>query len=186
MDIVSCASNPLVLALDVTGRPAGWIGWQDAAVLYCRERVAWEASESRIRVRGGRSRRSGRRSELLLGTIVAVSGHVPGRGPPRRVPPLTNRALFRRDQHLCLYCGRRFAHAELTRDHVVPRSHGGDDVWENVASACGACNRRKGPRTPEESGMRLLAVPYAPDLAEWLVLSNRRILADQMRFLQPG
>ena len=58
------------------------------------------------------------------------------------------------------------------------------DVWENVATACGPCNRRKGARAPEQARMPLLAVPYAPDIAEWLALSNRRILADQMRFLR--
>lgn len=154
-------------------------------MLYCRDRIAWEAGESRIRVRGGRSRLSGRQSELLLSTIVAIAGRMP-RGTLQRLPPLTNRALFRRDRHLCLYCGQRFVVSKLTRDHVIPRARGGADVWGNVASACGPCNVRKGARTPEAAGMALLAVPYAPDMAEWLALSNRRILADQMRFLQMG
>ncbi len=186
MDIVSCREDPRVLSLDVAGRPARWMGWQEAAVLYCRERIAWEAGDSVIRVRGGRSRVTGERSELLVSSIVAVTGHAPRRHRRRLVPPLTNRALFRRDQHLCLYCGGRFRDSELTRDHVVPRARGGADAWENVATACGPCNRRKGARTPEVAGMALLAVPYAPDMAEWLILSNRRILADQMRFLRMG
>ena len=186
MDIVSCVQDPQILTLDIAGRPTRWIGWDEAAVLYCRERVAWEAGESRIRVRGGRSRASGQRSELLLSSIVAITGQLSGRPLPRLAPPLTNRALFRRDQNLCLYCGQRFALAALTRDHVVPRAHGGADVWENVATACGPCNLRKGSRTPEQARMPLLAVPYAPDTAEWLLLSNRRILIDQMRFLQLG
>lgn len=183
MNIVSCVEGARILALDIAGRPARWMGWDEAAVLYCRERVAWEAGEGRIRLRGGRSRVTGRRSELLLSTIVAVAGHVPSSARSRS-PPLTNRALFRRDRYLCLYCGQRFSVSGLTRDHVIPRVHGGRDTWENVASACAACNVRKGARTPEEAGMPLIAVPYAPDLAEWLVLSNRRILADQMRFLR--
>jgi 5-methylcytosine-specific restriction endonuclease McrA len=186
MDIVSCVQGPQILTLDIAGRPASWIGWDEAAVLYCRERIAWEAGESRIRVRGGHSRVTGRRTELLLSSIVAVTRHASGRALPRLVPPLTNRALFRRDQNLCLYCGRRHAVSALTRDHVVPRACGGTDAWKNVATACGPCNRRKGARTPEQARMPLLAVPYAPDMAEWLVLSNRRILADQMRFLQMG
>ena len=186
MDIVNCAQAPRVLALDIAGRPGRWIGWQEAAVLYCRERIAWEAGEIRIRVRGGRSRITGQPSELLLSSIVAISGEVPGRTRPRVAPPLTNRALFQRDRNICLYCGQQFPASALTRDHVVPRARGGTDVWENVATACEPCNLRKGARTPEQASMPLLAVPYAPDVAEWLVLSNRRILADQMRFLQLG
>ena len=106
---------------------------------------------------------------------------------PRLVPPLTNRALFRRDQHLCLYCGQRFAVSALTRDHVVPRARGGADVLGERGHAPAdraTCARVRARR--RQAGMPLLAVPYAPDMAEWLVLSNRRILADQMRFLQVG
>jgi 5-methylcytosine-specific restriction endonuclease McrA len=83
-----------------------------------------------------------------------------------------------------MYCGVEFPDALLTRDHVTPLSRGGRDGWANVISACRACNTRKGGRTPEESGMPLLAVPFVPNYAEYLVLSNRRILADQMAFLK--
>ena len=154
-------------------------------LLYCRERVAWEAGVTRIVVRGGRSRATGARTEQFLSSIVAVQGFTSRRNA-RLVPPLTNASLFRRDRRLCLYCGERFPLSRLTRDHVLPRTLGGRDRWENVATACLSCNRRKGARTPEQAGMRLLAVPYAPNIAEWLMLSNRRILADQMRFLEAG
>jgi hypothetical protein len=66
----------------------------------------------------------------------------------------------------------------------VPASRGGESVWENCVTACERCNHRKADRTPEEANMKLLAVPYTPNLAEYLILSNRRILADQMEFLQ--
>jgi 5-methylcytosine-specific restriction endonuclease McrA len=92
--------------------------------------------------------------------------------------------LFRRDGHLCLYCGHQFRDGNLTRDHVVPLSKGGRDVWSNVVTACRGCNTRKGCRTPEQAKMALLAVPYVPNWAEFLALSNRRILADQMQFLK--
>ena len=72
MDIVNCAQAPRVLALDIAGRPGRWIGWQEAAVLYCRERIAWEAGEIRIRVRGGRSRITGQPSELLLSSACTA------------------------------------------------------------------------------------------------------------------
>jgi 5-methylcytosine-specific restriction endonuclease McrA len=102
----------------------------------------------------------------------------------RGTPLLTNRTLFQRDRNLCLYCGEMFPVSQLTRDHVYPASRGGDSVWENCVTACRDCNQRKDDRTPEESGMKLLAVPYTPNLAEYLILQNRRILADQMEFLQ--
>ena len=104
---------------------------------------------------------------------------------PRLVPPLTNRALFRRDLHLCMYCGVRFGERELTRDHVLPKSRGGRDHWRNVVAACKRCNQRKGNRLPEEAGMEMLAVPYQPNTAEWLALINSdRIRGDQMEFLR--
>src|SRR3546814_5368592 len=65
----------------------------------------------------------------------------------------------------------------------MPASRGGASIWENCVTACRSCNQRKDDRTPEEANMRLLAVPYIPNLAEYLILSNRRILADQMEFL---
>ena len=97
---------------------------------------------------------------------------------------LTNRTLFQRDRNLCLYCGREFSVRDLTCDHVLPASRGGRNVWENCVAACRACNQRKNNRTPEEARMKLLAVPYTPNLAEYLILSNRRILVDQMAFLK--
>ena len=63
-------------------------------------------------------------------------------------------------------------------------SRGGRDRWSNVVTACRSCNTRKGNRTPEEARMPLLAVPYVPNWAEYLALSNRKILADQMEFLK--
>ena len=92
-------------------------------------------------------------------------------------------ALFARDQHLCLYCGREYHRQQLTRDHVMPLSQGGRDHWENVVAACFHCNSRKGGRTPQQASMPLLAVPYRPSWIEHLILSNRNILADQMEFL---
>ncbi len=84
-----------------------------------------------------------------------------------------------------MYCGTRYKDGALTRDHVVPISRGGRDRWSNVVTACKSCNTRKGNRNPEEARMALLAVPYVPNWAEYLALSNRKILADQMEFLKP-
>jgi len=73
---------------------------------------------------------------------------------------LTKVEVFNRDHYACQYCGRQTK--ELTLDHVIPRRRGGEHSWENVVSACIPCNRRKGGRTPEEAGMRLLCQPRPP------------------------
>lgn len=174
-------SLPVILKVDAGGMPVSWIHWQTAVVLYARDCVRWEAGAERFRIRGGINARTGKRSEIEIGSIIAVADR--SRRHLRDIPLLTNRTLFQRDRHMCLYCGRQYPLAQLTRDHVVPASRGGRSVWENCVTACRCCNQRKDDRTPEEASMRLLAVPYTPNRAEYLILSNRRILVDQMEFL---
>jgi len=174
---------PLILRLDVTGRPVRWVPWQEAVCLYTRDRVAWTAGEHTFALHGGYSRVTGVQTVIEVNSIIAVRGEY-RRSFSRMVPPLNNRALFRRDRHTCMYCGLEHPDQELTRDHVVPMSRGGRDGWSNVVTACKRCNAHKGRRTPDEAHMPLLAVPYAPNMAEYLVLRNRRILADQMEFLK--
>lgn len=173
-----------ILKLDIAGNPLRWIGWQEAASLYVQDAVAWDFGDDILTVHGGRSRLDGLQSIVEVRPIVAVHGSVVESHYQREVPPLTNRALFRRDQHTCLYCGEQYADDALTRDHVIPQCQHGPDEWSNVVAACGPCNNVKGGRTPKEAGMKLLAVPYVPNYAEWLILSNRRIVADQMEFLK--
>ena len=84
-----------------------------------------------------------------------------------------------------MYCAREFTELQLTRDHIQPTSRGGADRWENVVAACRRCNQHKADRTPEEANMELVALPYRPNNAEYLALTNsRRILGDQMEFLR--
>lgn len=172
-----------VLSLDSTGRILDWMSWQDAVCLYVRGAVAWTLGEACLTIRGGTNRMTGEQSRIQLHPIVASTGHArPAAIDP--APALTNVALFARDRMLCLYCGEHFHRGELTRDHVVPVSKGGRDIWTNVVTACWSCNVRKGNRTPQQAGMPLLAVPYRPSWIEHLILSNRNILADQMTFLR--
>ncbi len=81
--------------------------------------------------------------------------------PPSEVR-LTRRNIYARDRGRCHYCGKSFPSRELTIDHVVPRSLGGKDQWENLVSACSNCNARKGGRTPQGANMRLLRRPERP------------------------
>lgn len=172
-----------ILRLNIAGQPVGWIHWQEAVVLVARDMVAWSMGDTVRRVVGGWSRLTGARSEISLPSILACNGE--RKTIPRSYYPLTNRTLFARDGFLCMYCGRPFAEHQLTRDHIVPRSRGGADRWENVVAACRRCNQYKGNRQPEELGLQLMALPYRPNLAEYLALVNsRRILDDQMEFLR--
>ena len=117
-------------------------------------------------------------------SIVAVKRGHRGALVQRSNPPLSNHERFRRDGFMCMYCGSQYPEGQLTRDHILPLSRGGADAWANVVAACRSCNTRKGNRRPEQANMPLLAVPFVPNWAEFLALSNRRILADQMDFLR--
>lgn len=174
--------HPLILQLDVAGNPSRWITYEEAAYYKAKDLIAWTIGNDGYTIYGGKSRMTGDRSFMDLNTIIAVKGEM-GDRHMHRIPVLTNRALFRRDHNICAYCATEFSHSDLTRDHVQPRSKGGPDKWTNVVSACGGCNKVKDDRTPEEAGMRLIYIPYAPNRAEYLILMNRNILADQMEFL---
>ncbi|MBI1320988.1 MAG: HNH endonuclease [Candidatus Hydrogenedens sp.] len=83
----------------------------------------------------------------------------------KREVRLSRKNIFERDRHVCQYCKRKFSKADLTIDHVMPRSRGGRDTWENLVLACVKCNIRKGSRTPDEAHMPLLRRPAKP---KWL------------------
>ncbi len=171
------------LLLNRGTRPIAWATWQELVVLHCRGLVQQTLGDVVYRVRGGISRESGLRSMVEVPSIAVVAE---ARHPGNRVPlpRRENRELYRRDHWTCLYCGKQLGRRELSRDHVHPLSRGGEDRWENVATACRRCNRLKGGRTPEEARMPLLAVPYAPVHAEWMVLTGRNIQGDQMEVLR--
>lgn len=79
---------------------------------------------------------------------------------PYKEIPLTRKNVLERDRHTCQYCS--YKGEQLTLDHVIPRSRGGPDTWENLVAACVRCNIRKGNRTPKESQMPLLKQPRKP------------------------
>ncbi len=92
---------------------------------------------------------------------------------PNRSIRLNRHTIFARDEHRCQYCGRRFPTAELSLDHVLPRSRGGETTWENVVCCCVDCNVRKGGRTPQEAHMKLVARPVRPKRSPLLTLKLR-------------
>lgn len=175
---------PRILRLDVAGQPMNWITWQEAVCLYARELVVWSFGDLALRIYGGMCAATGKRSMIDVRSIIACDGRIHAESYTA-TPPLSNKALFSRDRNYCMYCGNKFSDSQLTRDHVVPISRGGDDEWTNVAAACRRCNIHKGDRLLQECEMELLALPYAPNLAEYLALTNSgRILGDQLSFLE--
>jgi 5-methylcytosine-specific restriction endonuclease McrA len=89
----------------------------------------------------------------------------------------SRRNIFERDKNTCQYCGRRMPKSELTMDHVIPRSRGGIDSWDNLVLACMICNVRKGSRTPDEAHMPLIRRPVKPT---WVPQLGTRIPTSQL------
>ena len=93
--------------------------------------------------------------EMRLPSVVSLKSYV----KPALHPAFTRFNLFLRDRFICQYCG---TDDDLTFDHLIPRSRGGQTTWENVVAACSPCNLRKGGKMPEEAHMRPMQQPYRP------------------------
>jgi len=88
------------------------------------------------------------------------------RAPRRRTASVSRRAVLVRDDYRCQYCGG----GADSIDHVLPRSRGGGDGWDNLAAACRSCNSTKRNRTPKEAGMHLLRPCRAPRATAWTIV----------------
>ncbi len=100
--------------------------------------------------------------------VIILTRYV--RIPGARQVPVTRRGVLRRDGHRCGYCGS----AATTIDHVLPRSRGGADTWENLVACCLRCNNLKGDRTPQEMSWSLRLVPGMPRGSYWSVRGVER------------
>jgi 5-methylcytosine-specific restriction endonuclease McrA len=100
---------------------------------------------------------------------------------PRRHVRFSRVNVMTRDGFTCQYCGERPSRSQLNLDHVVPRAHGGRSTWENVVVSCLDCNRRKGGRTPEQAGLRLLRAPARPRWTPLATLPLAHIRHDEWR-----
>ena len=141
-----------VLVLNATFEPLNIVSVQRAVVLLLKEKAELlEAAESKMRAE---------RFSIDYPLVIRLVAYIP---IPRRLPlPLSRRTVLARDMYTCQYCGGQPGRSDLTIDHVLPRSRGGATTWENVVTACGPCNRRKGDRTPDESNMHLRSKPERP------------------------
>ena len=141
-----------VLVLNATYEPLNVVSLRRAVLLLVKEKAEIvEAAEAWLR---------SERMALQVPLVIRLVYYV--RIPRRFSLPLSRRTILVRDNYTCQYCGRQPGKAHLTIDHILPRSRGGETVWENMVAACGPCNRRKGNRTPEEAGMPLLREPSRP------------------------
>lgn len=145
------------LVLNATYEPLAVVPTRRAVVLVLRERA--EIVES-----NGIVWRS-ERMTLPSPSVVRLRRFV--RVPYGRRVPLNRRAVFIRDGHRCQYCGRQAENL----DHVVPRAQGGAHTWDNVVAACRRCNTRKGGRTPDEAGLRLVRPPRPPERDTWVAVA---------------
>ncbi len=128
-------------ALDDSGEAFDFPGWRALPV---------RADDDRIGVVGG---------ALRVPRVLHLHDYD---RTPDNVVRLTRRNLLLRDDYECQYCGARPGARGLNVDHVVPRSRGGRDTWDNLVISCHPCNLRKGRRTPDEAGMRLARRPRRP------------------------
>ena len=96
------------------------------------------------------------RSAVHLPSVIRLLEY---RRIPRQTRALSRKNILMRDRYTCQYCHKTLPSAELTLDHVVPRSRAGESAWENLVACCNPCNNRKGNRTPDEAGMKLLRQP---------------------------
>ncbi|HXI72480.1 MAG TPA: HNH endonuclease [Verrucomicrobiae bacterium] len=103
---------------------------------------------------------------------------------PKKRPKLSAKNIRERDGNRCQYTGRLLHPTEGSLDHVVPRSRGGMDTWENLVWSAKDVNQRKADRLPHEAGLNLLNVPRAPkELPATAYLRNAHGVAEWELFL---
>lgn len=168
-----------ILVCDKSGQPHHWASWEDGITLKYKQCLSYEMGDGDTFF-GGTSRMTGDRSQIDVAPIVFLKEVL---HYDSRVPPLTNQNLFIRDRHTCIYCGRHYHESKLSRDHIIPLSKGGKDIWGNVGCCCKACNHAKADNILDDIGWDLIMIPYTPCHAERLIMSNKTILADQMKFI---
>jgi 5-methylcytosine-specific restriction endonuclease McrA len=112
-------------------------------------------------------------SEIQVPRVIRLLGY---EKLPKQTVKFNRRNIFARDNNQCQYCGRKFPTSELSLDHVIPRSQGGQSSWENIVCACVECNVRKGGRTPKQAHMGLIRKPEKPKRSPMLnlKLTNRK------------
>ena len=141
------------LLLTATYEPLKVVDWRKAITLWCQGKVeiisVYEREVHSVSL------------TVRLPSVIRLLRYITIKRHFNRAP-FSRANIYARDEHTCQYCGRAMPVDTLTLDHVVPVRYGGRKDWENIATSCVHCNRRKGGRTPAEAGMRLMRAPRRP------------------------
>ncbi len=135
-----------VLVLNASYEPLNITNWRRAVILLIKDK-AEQLEHNDIMIY----------PSFPLPSVIRLRNYVK---VPYKEIPLTRKNVLERDRHTCQYC--KYKGDKLTLDHVVPRSRGGKDTWDNLVAACVRCNIRKGNRTPKEAEMPLIQPPRKP------------------------
>jgi 5-methylcytosine-specific restriction endonuclease McrA len=150
-----------VLVLNAGYEPLSLVSVRRAVVLLLREKAELlEATQQML---------SSAHQTLPVPLVIRLVHYV--KLPHRRVPA-TRAAVMLRDAYVCQYCGESPGRANLTVDHVIPRSRGGKHGWENLVTACKRCNQKKGSYLLDEAMMSLIRRPFEPSYVALVLLSN--------------
>lgn len=146
-----------VLQLNASYEPLRIISAKKALTLVCKGVAIVEIPTS-IQVHPG----------IYLPSVIRLRHY---RHVPIRLQVVSRRNIILRDGNKCQYCGHRFESADLTLDHIMPKSRGGRNSWDNLVAACSPCNRKKGDKTPDEWGVRILRrpLPQSVHTSRWLL-----------------
>jgi 5-methylcytosine-specific restriction endonuclease McrA len=152
--------------------------YEPLCVVSARRAVILVLAGKAVPVEAGDLELHSERLVMRVPVVVRLTRFV--RVPYRVHVPLTRRAVFARDGGRCVYCTA----PATSIDHVIPRSRGGEHVWENVVSCCRRCNHAKADRPLVELGWRLRCAPRAPTGAAWRVLGTGRMHPRWQPYLQ--
>lgn len=153
--------------------------YEPLAVVSSRRAVVLVIEQKADLVHASDEQWSSERASVEVPSVIRLRYYV--KVPYRRRAALTRRAVFLRDGSGCQYCGRKADNI----DHVVPRSRGGQHVWENVVASCATCNARKRDRMLEETSMRLRRRPEAPHHLSWVTVTVGHVPAHWTPYLSP-
>ena len=165
--------NVRTLVLNAGYEPLAVVSFKRALVLVMNEKATVIAADAEHPVWGSHGVWD-RPSVIILRRYVRI--------PSGRSIPVSRGGVLRRDNSRCGYC----AGSATTIDHIMPRSRGGKDSWENLVACCLKCNNLKGDRTPQEMNWSLRMTPRPPHGSTWMVRGVERSEPDWEEFLAPA